>query len=135
MVVRNIKRSLVEYHDILWDIDYAQTFEKAFELMPNLYQERPPLEDFLKWRDLRIFDEIHWYSWFIDYYMENGLLRDMFSHNMTTLDHWRKLILPNHFSKEELRLKWYPEPASPHYDPMCATIEEGCYPVSIISAE
>ena len=54
---------------------------------------------------------------------------------MTTPDHWRKLILPNHFSKEELRIKWYPEPASPHYDPMCATIEEGCYPVSIISAE
>jgi len=138
MIVRNIKRSLVEYHDILWDIGYAQTFDQAFENIENLYQERPPLEDFLKWRDIRIFDEIHWYSWFIDYYMEEGLMRDMFNHEQTTPEHWRKIMLPNHFTKEELRYKWYisdPTIVSPNYDPMCATIEKGCYPVSIISAE
>lgn len=138
MIVRNIKRSLVEYHDILWDIGYAQTFEQAFENIPNLYQERPPLEDFLKWRDLRVFDEIHWYTWFIDYYMENGLMRDMFNHEKTTPTHWDKLILPNHWTKHELRYKWYVKnatEAASHYDPMCATIDQGCYPVRIISAE
>jgi len=138
MVVRNIKRTLVEYHDILWDIGYATTFEDAFETMPNLFQERPPLDDFLRWRDLRVFDEVHWYSWFIDYYMENGLMRDMYTHSMTTPEHWRKVLLPNHYSKEELRYSRYvsdPSTVTPKYDPMCLTIDKGCYPARIISAE
>ena len=52
----------VEYHDILWDIGYAKTWAEASELMTNLYAERPPLDDFLAWRDLRVMDEIHWYG-------------------------------------------------------------------------
>ncbi len=72
MVVRNIRRSMVEYHDILWDIGYAKTFHEAYALLDNLYAERPPLEDFEAWRDERVMDEIHWYGWFIDYYMEGG---------------------------------------------------------------
>jgi hypothetical protein len=55
---------MVEYHDILWDIGYAQTFEEAYERIENLYKEEeagvehqnPPVEDFLVWRDLRVFD-------------------------------------------------------------------------------
>ena len=65
----------VEYHDILWDIGFAETYEDAFQRIENLYVERPPLEDFLLWRDLRVIDEISWYGWFIDYYMESGLMR------------------------------------------------------------
>ena len=72
MVVRNIRRSMVEYHDILWDIGYAKTYEEASLNLDKLYAERPPLDDFLEWRDLRVMDEIHWYGWFIDYYMEGG---------------------------------------------------------------
>jgi len=119
-------------------IGYAQTFDEAYARLDNLYQERPPLADFIKWRNLRIFDEIHWYSWFIDYYMESGLMRDMFTHEMTTPEHWRKLILPNHYTKEELRFKYHnveTTPVTPSYDPMCATITSGCYPVRIISGE
>jgi len=62
MVVRNLRRSLVEYHDILWDIGYAKTWVEASEMLTNLYIARPPLEDFLEWRDLRVMDEIHWYG-------------------------------------------------------------------------
>ena len=72
MVVRNIRRSMVEYHDILWDIGYAKTFDEAYLRLDHLYAERPPLDDFLEWRDLRVMDEIYWYGWFIDYYMEGG---------------------------------------------------------------
>ena len=63
---------MVEYHDILWDIGYAKTFEEATVKIDNLYASRPPLEDFYKWRDERVLQEINWYGWFIDYYMENG---------------------------------------------------------------
>ena len=63
---------MVEYHDILWDIGYAKTFDEATERIGNLYSERPPVEDFYQWRDERVLDEIHWYGWFIDFYMEGG---------------------------------------------------------------
>lgn len=64
LVVSDIQKVMVEYHDILWDIGYAQTFEEAYERIENLYKEEeagvehedPPVEDFLVWRDLRVFD-------------------------------------------------------------------------------
>ena len=45
-------------------IGYAQTFEEAYERHDNLYKEEtmgiehvnPPVDDFLVWRDLRVFD-------------------------------------------------------------------------------
>ena len=48
-------------------------FDEAYVNLHKLYAERPPLEDFLVWRDERVLDEIHWYGWFIDYYMEGGM--------------------------------------------------------------
>ena len=60
MVVRNLRRSLVEYHDILWDIGYAKTFDEATLKIGNLYAARPPIADFWEWRDERVMDEIHW---------------------------------------------------------------------------
>ena len=102
MVVRNMRRSMVEYHDILWDIGYAKTFEEAYDLIGNLYAERPPLEDFLLWRYIRVLDEIHWYGWFIDYWMEEGLMRCMFTHKITTPKHWYMLMQPTQYTKAEM---------------------------------
>lgn len=62
MMVRNIRKSMVEYHDILWDIGYAKTWDDANEYLENLYNERPPIEDFYAWRDDRVMDEAHWYG-------------------------------------------------------------------------
>jgi hypothetical protein len=62
LVVKNIRKSLVEYHDILWDIGYAKTWDEATLNLDNLYTQRPPLDDYLEWRDLRVIDEIHWYG-------------------------------------------------------------------------
>ena len=93
MMIRNIRRSMVEYHDILWDIGYAKTWDEATLNLDKLYSERPPMEDFLAWRDERVLEECHWYSWFIDYWMEGGLMRDMFTHQITTPEHWNMLMM------------------------------------------
>ncbi len=50
------------YHDILWDIGYAKTWEEASVNLQNLYNARPPMEDFLVWRDIRVIEEAHWYG-------------------------------------------------------------------------
>ena len=137
MVVRNMRRSMVEYHDILWDIDYAETFEDAFERIADLYRERPPLEDFEAWRELRVMDEIHWYGWFIDYWMEEGLMRDMFTHQITTPTHWNLLMVPTARPKSEMTYELIVGDAivEPSYDPHCVSDLVNCHPVEIISAE
>ena len=86
MVVRNIRRTMVEYHDILWDIASAK--ESGLASVDVLYRFRPPIDSFFTWRDLRVIDEISWYGWFIDYWMEHGLRRDIFTHKLTTPAHW-----------------------------------------------
>jgi hypothetical protein len=62
MVIRNIRKSMVEYHDILYDIGYAKTWDVATENMMKLYSVRPPLDAFLEWRDMRVLDEANWYG-------------------------------------------------------------------------
>lgn len=62
LVVKNIRKSMVEYHDILWDIGYAKTWADAMVNKDTIYGERPPLDDFHQWRDLRVMDEISWYG-------------------------------------------------------------------------
>ena len=52
-----------EYHDILFDLGYAQTWEEATMNLENLYGTRPPLEAFYEWRDLRVMDEANWYGY------------------------------------------------------------------------
>ena len=139
MMVRNIRRSMVEYHDILWDIGYAKTWDEATLNLDNLYSERPPMEDFLEWRDLRVMDEIQWYGWFIDYWMEGGLMRDIYTHQLTTPEHWYMLMMPTVYTREELDydLVVGNQTVTPNYDPHCegSKVTDGCEPVAVISAE
>jgi len=139
MVVRNVRRTLVEYHDILWDIDYAKTFEIAFANSDKLYQERPPLDDFLTWRDERVIQEISWYGWYIDYWMEGGLMRDIFTHKMTTPEHWN-LIRHNTHNKNRHDLKYDDfvgdeSNVQPTKDPHCIDDLSDCFPMGVISGE
>jgi len=139
MMIRNIRRSMVEYHDILWDIGYAKTWEEATLLLDDLYAARPPIEDFLEWRDERVLEECHWYGWFIDYWMEGGLMRDMFTHKITTPEHWNMLMVPTAWTVDELRYDLVVGDAevTPSYDPHCENgdVTDGCEPVAVISAE
>jgi hypothetical protein len=86
----------------------------------------------------QFFPEIHWYSWFMDYYMENGLMRDMFNHKKTIPAQWAMITAPNYFTKYEMRFGRFVdenETVPESYDPMCATLAHGCYPVQIIDPE
>lgn len=105
-----------------------------------MYGDAPPIEDFYAWRDWRVMDEIHWYTWFIDYWMEGGLMRDMFTHKITTEEHWNMLMMPTVYTRAELdydRVVGRNTQVSPTYDPHCAAgdVTQGCQPVAVISAE
>ncbi len=67
--------------------------------------------------------------------MEAGLLRDMFNHELTVPSQWQMSILPNYFTKHEVRHGRFVgenETVTPSYDPMCSTLPNGCYPVLAI---
>ncbi len=67
--------------------------------------------------------------------MEGGLMRDMFNHEMTVPSQWQMAILPNYFTKHEVRHGRFigeNQTIEPSYDPMCATLSKGCYPVMVL---
>ena len=77
--------------------------------------------------------------WFIDYWMEEGLLRDIFSHKITTQEHWDMLMQPTAFTKEEMAYDLIVGPdtiVNATYDVHCVKdVSDGCHPAQIISAE
>ncbi|KAL7529428.1 hypothetical protein ACHAWF_002973 [Thalassiosira exigua] len=140
LVVRNIRQAVLDYHDILSDIDYAKTWSEATEMIPNLYAGDIKLSKFERWRDERIMDEIGWYGWLIDYWMEGGILRDYFDHKLTTKEHWAMLRAPETWTYGELQ--WdvnicetdpLPEIA---YDDLCDPVNTAdCRPKVVVGAE
>jgi len=85
-------------------------------------------------------DEVRWYGWYIDYWMEGGLLRDIFTHKLVTKEHWDDLMLKFAYPRDQLGYDMYVSNTtkiSPTYDPHCAQgeITNGCEPVAIISAD
>jgi hypothetical protein len=68
-----------------------------------------------------------------------GLMRDIFTHKITTPEHWSMLMMPTVYTRAELDYDRVVGPdtvVTPSYDPHCITdVSGGCRPVAIISAE
>jgi len=138
MEVRDIRKCMYEYHDIRWDLGYADDWVEAQKNVDNLYSKRPPLDDFLEWRDERVLDEVSWYAWVIDYWMESGLMRDMFTHKVTTPAHWNMLTDPTAQDKHAMSYNIIVGDhvvVEPSYDPNCLKMSGGCTAKAVVSAE
>lgn len=72
LVIRNPRWGIPSYHTLLSEIGYAHTWELAYDELDNVFTRRAPMEDWIKWRDYRIDDEINLWGHHIDYYMGNG---------------------------------------------------------------
>ena len=72
-------------------------------MIANLYQGEVNEDKYIEWRDARVMDEIGWYGWMIDYWMEDGLMRDYFDHKVTTPEHWALLLEPEKHTYGELQ--------------------------------
>ena len=65
-------------------------------------------------------------------------MRDMFSHKITTPEHWYMLMQPTVFPKSSMTYELIvgDQVVTPTYDPHCLNdVSGGCHPVQIISAE
>ena len=77
---------------------------------------------------------------FIDYWMEGGLRRDIFSHKLTSKEHWEDLLAKPFYTRQELAYENYvPNGTSvePSFDEHCTNVEitSGCEPIAVISAD
>jgi len=68
-----------------------------------------------------------WYGWFIDYWMEGGLMRDIYTHQLTTPEHWEMLV--KYTFKYTKEMNWI----MIHCEG--SKVTDGCEPVAVISAE
>ncbi len=102
LLVRNPRWALPSYHHLLYEIEYSDSWIWSYLRQYKAYTKRPPIEDWLAWRDARFDVEIKKWGWFIDFWMEGGIVRDMFSHDFTTLDHFERLKQPVMYAAPEL---------------------------------
>lgn len=70
----------------------------------------------------------------------SGLLRDVFTHKITTPEHYSMLMMPHNFKRSELDYDLVvgsDTVVTPSYDPHCENgdVSAGCIPVAVFSAE
>mmetsp|Transcript_40628 Transcript_40628/g.69322 ORF Transcript_40628/g.69322 Transcript_40628/m.69322 type:complete len:564 (+) Transcript_40628:29-1720(+) len=133
LMIPNLQRALSEYHDVLWNIAKSASVGQSNSTAPSILE-------FHAWRDLRIQEELHRYGWFIDYWMEGGLMRDVSTHKATTLEHWNVLTMPTRFTREERNYDLVVGPNAvviPSFDPHCAKgdVSGGCEVVAVVSID
>jgi hypothetical protein len=105
LVVQNIQHSLAQYNNMYWSIPFnsdlnenerhgsinckstaCENFLQAIDANISLHPCQTILAYFAS-RDQNILQEIYKFGWYIDYWLENGLLRDVrHSLNKPSLD-------------------------------------------------
>jgi len=129
--------ALITYLFILHEIHYAKDWESAYSHLGRVFTIRTPIDEWEIWRHERVNAEIHWWGWHIDFWMEGGLLRDIFTHELTTLEHFRRLMDPSIYTEAELRVyQSQLTDVQPVYDIHCKGNDiSDCRPTAIASYE
>jgi len=120
-VIRNPRWGMPSYLTILSELNYAHTWELAYDYLPEVFTKRAPMDDWIKWRDYRFNDEMRLWGLHIDFFMSDG---DQY---WMPVDFERNGQWPFRYYNESDR----PWPKDYH----CANDIDSCVPVAIISYE
>lgn len=135
LLLRNPRWALPAYHHLLYEIEYSDSWIWSYLRQYKTYTKRPPLEDWVNWREARFDVEIQKWGWFIDFWMEGGIARDIFSHDFTTLSHFERLKQPVMYSSPELiAAQEALEDVTPAFDRHCL-FDMNCTVTAIASYE
>jgi hypothetical protein len=137
LLVRNPRWALVNYHHMTYELDYSETWLDSYKRRLNVYTMRPPVADWVQWRNSRFDLEIKKWGWYIDYWMEGGLLRDILTNDLTTSEHFEHTTQPLLYGEAELVAEQVSlgVVSPPEYDKHCVSNMEDCKPVAIASFE
>jgi len=120
LIVRNPRWAIPSFHNILFEINYGQEWGEVYPYLTSVFTQRAPMENWVKWRDLKFEEEIDLWAWHIDYYMEEG------SQYWDDLDFERVGQKPFFFNTEDTK----PWPKNSH----CIT-DINCFPTAVVSYE
>jgi len=101
-VLQNPRTALQDYMFLVSEIHYSDGWIKSFSNLFRTFTLRPLAAEWITWRDNRFNSEIHFWRWHIDYWMEGGLLRDVYTHELTTPEHFNRLLKPSQYEEAEL---------------------------------
>lgn len=72
LVMQNPRWSIPSYNNLLYEIHYAHDWETAYLYKDRLFTLRPPIEDWIRWRDYRFIEEVFLWQEFIHFWMLGG---------------------------------------------------------------
>ena len=136
LVVREPREAMISYHNLLYEIGYAKDWVTAYSHQSDVYTHRPPVYAWEAWRDKYALVEVEWWGWFIDFWMEGGLLRDIITHQECNMTHW-DLCAISHEHKYP-NLTNFVSPVESQYHPRCGDSSFGmadCHPTTVVSYE
>lgn len=76
-MLRHPKDAIVSYRDVRYELAYSSNWEESHAWKENTYSYEGPMEHFYWWKqDGGFTQEMKLWSWFIDFWMENGISRN-----------------------------------------------------------
>lgn len=133
LLVRNPRHAMVAYHELLYEIDYSTDWETSYSKKHKVYTLRPPVSDWEYFRDERFDEEMHWWAWYIDFWMEGGVYRDILTHQLADFSWWERIVMPHGVKYPDLET--FIPPASPTRHYHCVLDIDECTPVAVLSYE
>jgi len=141
-IIQNPRMALQTYMFLLHEISYSSNWWTSYSNIKNTFTKRPPVSEWEYFKKIRFHREMSAWSWHLEFWVEGGLQRDVFSHNITTPEHMEGLMNPSIFSAAELTM-YQGEQAdiTPHWDKHCVSNDGNtadmadCRPVTIASYE
>jgi len=101
-ILQNPRTAIQTYMFLASEIRYSQNWSTSYANLDRTFTLRPPITEWIAWRDLRFNTEMHYYRWHIDYWMEQGLLRDVYTHELTNVANFQRLTDPSQYTEAEL---------------------------------
>lgn len=74
LLIRNPRRAIPSYHNMRWELDYAEDWASSYLRIPDTYKDRPGLDAWENWRDDHFDYEMKQWEELIDFWMQGGFV-------------------------------------------------------------
>jgi len=136
-VLQNPRTALQTYMFLLHEINYSTSWWDSYTRVDKTFTLRPNVDEWQDFKNARFFREIHGWSWHLEFWMENGLFRDIFTHEITTTQKMDALMNPSIYTEAELIAFETDEDIDATWDHHCDGGKDmvDCRPVAMVSYE
>jgi len=142
-VLQNPRMALQTYMFLLHEIQYSNGWLTSHLNIPNTFTTRPSVDEWETFKRDRFIREVNSWSWHLEYWMDNGLLRDIFTHDLTSPEYMDGIMNPSIYTQAELEsFQRGLSVVNATFDKHCVEDAEGvegdmpyCMPVAIVSYE